>query len=78
MASTTSVTTSRPPMAIDAGKVSRDMAVRRVGKVLTLKLAPLTAYFFLWAPIVLLVLRDRQRLGAHYSPARAGNEISVK
>jgi spermidine/putrescine transport system permease protein len=55
MASTT-VASQRPPIRIDAGKVRRDMVTRRVGKLFTLTLAPMVGYFFLWAPIVLLVV----------------------
>ena len=40
---------------IDQGKVSRDMATRRAGKI-GLILEPIVGYFFLWAPILLLVI----------------------
>ncbi len=53
---TTTISSERPPVIIDAGKIRRDMMVRRVGKVFTLTLAPMVGYFFLWAPIVLLVV----------------------
>ena len=47
---------ARPDLKIDQGKIRRDMGVRRVGKLFTLTLAPIVGYFFLWAPIVLLVV----------------------
>ena len=56
MASTTTHLPARPAIQIDQGKIRRDMAVRRVGKLFTLTLAPIVGYFFLWAPIVLLVI----------------------
>ncbi|MFN8377957.1 MAG: ABC transporter permease [Anaerolineae bacterium] len=57
MASTTTTRLPpRPEINIDQGKIRRDMAARRVGKVFTLTLAPIVSYFFLWAPIVLLVI----------------------
>lgn len=55
MATTTRVTVSRE-IKIDTGKMQADLRVRRVGKALGLVIAPLAGYFFLWAPIVLLVL----------------------
>ncbi len=42
-------------IAIDRGKVMRDMAVRRIGQV-GMIVEPIFAYFFLWAPILLLVI----------------------
>lgn len=39
----------------DRGKIGRDMAIRRLGKI-GLILDPIVSYFFLWAPIVLLVI----------------------
>ena len=39
---------------IDSGKLQRDMAVRNAGRV-GLWLNPVFTYFFLWAPIVLLI-----------------------
>jgi len=56
MASTTTHLPPRPEIQIDQGKIRRDMAARRVGKLFTLTLAPIDGYFFLWAPIVLLVI----------------------
>lgn len=56
MASTTTRLPPRPELKIDQGKIRRDMAARRVGKLFTLTLAPMAGYFFLWAPIVLLVI----------------------
>ena len=54
------VLTSRPaserkPLEFDQGKIGRDMLVRRIGKI-GLLLNPLFVYFFLWAPIVVLVV----------------------
>jgi len=51
---------SRPAVApdsfiIDQGKIRQDMRLRRTGKI-GLVLEPLFAYFFLWAPILLLVI----------------------
>ncbi len=40
---------------IDKGKLRRDMTIRHVGRV-GLLLNPVVTYFFLWAPIVLLIL----------------------
>ncbi|MGV2433972.1 MAG UNVERIFIED_CONTAM: ABC transporter permease subunit [Anaerolineae bacterium] len=40
---------------IDQAKLSRDLAIRRVGRV-GLLLNPIFTYFFLWAPILLLVV----------------------
>jgi spermidine/putrescine transport system permease protein len=40
---------------IDNDKIQQDMAIRRVGKI-GLILEPIFAYFFLWAPILLLVI----------------------
>ena len=40
---------------IDQGAVKRDMMVRRLGKI-GLLLNPIFSYFFLWAPILILVI----------------------
>lgn len=40
---------------IDNGKVQRDLAIRGAGKI-GLIIEPIIAYFFLWAPILLLVI----------------------
>ena len=40
---------------LDLKKVRRDLAVRRVGKV-ALFVTPIVSYFFLWAPIVVLIV----------------------
>src|SRR5579871_2956666 len=40
---------------VDQAQLRRDMAVRRVGKI-GLIVEPVFAYFFLWAPILLLVI----------------------
>ncbi len=39
----------------DRGKIARDMAMRRVGKVFMV-IAPIAGYFFLWAPIIILII----------------------
>lgn len=49
---------SRPIIAsqeLDVGKLQRDMAIRRVGGIFY-NFNALVAYFFLWAPIVVLVV----------------------
>ncbi len=43
------------PIQFDEAKIRRDLLLRRIGK-LGLILNPIFAYFFLWAPIALLVL----------------------
>jgi spermidine/putrescine transport system permease protein len=43
------------PFEFDHGKIRRDMLMRRVGKI-GLMFNPIFSYFFLWAPILLLVL----------------------
>src|SRR5690606_6003765 len=47
--------TARKALEFDQGKIRRDLLVRRVGK-LGVYINPVFAYFFLWAPIVVLVL----------------------
>jgi len=42
-------------ITIDENRVRQDMAMRRIGKI-GLWLNPIVSYFFLWAPILLLVL----------------------
>lgn len=42
-------------VTIDEGKVRRDLAVRRAGRI-GLVVGPVFAYFFMWAPILLLVI----------------------
>ncbi|MDX1991347.1 MAG: ABC transporter permease [bacterium] len=42
-------------ISINQDQIRRDMAVRRVGKI-GLALNPIVSYFFLWAPILLLVI----------------------
>jgi spermidine/putrescine transport system permease protein len=42
-------------LQLDTGRIRADMLVRRIGKV-GLVLNPIVTYFFLWAPIVLLVV----------------------
>lgn len=39
----------------DHGKIARDMAMRRVGKIFMV-IAPVAGYFFLWAPIIILIV----------------------
>jgi spermidine/putrescine transport system permease protein len=38
------------------GVVRRDMAMRRIGNLVLLKIIPVAGYIFLWVPIVLLVI----------------------
>ncbi|MBZ0295247.1 MAG: ABC transporter permease [Anaerolineae bacterium] len=47
--------TPRKALEFDHGKIRRDLLIRRIGK-LGLYFNPVFAYFFLWAPIVVLVL----------------------
>ena len=42
-------------LSFDQGKIQRDLFVRRLGKI-GLLLNPIFSYFFLWVPIVLLVI----------------------
>lgn len=42
-------------VTIDEGQMRRDLAVRRIGRI-GLVLEPIFGYFFLWAPILLLVI----------------------
>lgn len=53
----TAVLPPRPAATIEfnRGKIARDMAIRRIGKI-GLAFNPIFAYFFLWAPILLLVI----------------------
>jgi spermidine/putrescine transport system permease protein len=44
-----------PPAEFNYGKIRRDLAVRRIGKI-AFYLNAIFAYFFLWAPIVVLVI----------------------
>jgi spermidine/putrescine transport system permease protein len=46
---------ARKEIEFNRGKIRRDMLIRRVGKV-GLYLNPVFAYFFLWAPIVILIV----------------------
>lgn len=56
MANTTVPThAAHTAIRIDHGKIRRDMFVRRLGKV-GLWIEPVFGYFFLWAPILLLVI----------------------
>ncbi len=43
------------PIIVDQGKVQRDLLIRNIGKI-GLWLNPIVTYFFLWAPILLLVV----------------------
>jgi spermidine/putrescine transport system permease protein len=47
--------TSQPQIAFDEGKIRFDMFIRQVGKI-GLLLNPVFVYFFLWAPILILVI----------------------
>lgn len=54
------LTSTPPPAAGDAiqfdqGKIQRDLLIRRIGKI-GLMFNPIFSYFFLWVPILLLVL----------------------
>jgi len=53
----TAVLPPRPAATIEfnRGKIARDMEIRRIGKI-GLAFNPIFAYFFLWAPILLLVI----------------------
>src|ERR1700690_2471391 len=42
-------------VAFDQGKIKRDLLTRRAGKI-GLIVEPIFGYFFLWAPILLLVI----------------------
>jgi spermidine/putrescine transport system permease protein len=44
-----------PAVDFDYKKIRRDMLVRRIGKI-AFNLNPIFAYFFLWAPILVLVI----------------------
>jgi spermidine/putrescine transport system permease protein len=44
-----------PAIEFNRGKIQRDMLIRRVGKI-GLLVNPVFAYFFLWAPIIVLVV----------------------
>lgn len=49
----------------DVARIRRDMAVRRFGRVF-LNLEPVVAYFFLWAPILILIIfsfNDSRQVG---------------
>jgi spermidine/putrescine transport system permease protein len=46
---------AQPQIVFDEGRIQRDMLLRRVGKV-GLLLNPVFVYFFLWAPILILVI----------------------
>lgn len=41
---------------LNQGQIKRDLAVRRVGKFFSFTFAPIFDYFFLWAPIIVLVV----------------------
>ncbi|MFZ4815707.1 MAG: ABC transporter permease [Phototrophicaceae bacterium] len=47
--------TNLPPFELKPGKIQLDLLIRRVGSV-GLLLNPIFSYFFLWAPILLLVI----------------------
>jgi spermidine/putrescine transport system permease protein len=44
-----------PEIEFDEGQIRRDMLVRRIGKI-GMALNPVFSYFFLWAPILILVI----------------------
>jgi len=52
---TLTVPAKRETIALDTGQIRRDLLIRRIGKI-GLLFNPIFAYFFLWAPIVLLVV----------------------
>jgi spermidine/putrescine transport system permease protein len=49
------LTTAEKNFEVNQGKLQRDMLTRRVGRF-GLVLTPIVAYFFLWAPIVVLIV----------------------
>ncbi len=49
-------TSNNRTIEFDQGQVNRDLAVRKTGRIFGLGIAPIFGYFFLWAPIILLVL----------------------
>jgi spermidine/putrescine transport system permease protein len=49
------LTTAEKNFEVNQGKLQRDMVTRRVGRF-SLLLTPIVAYFFLWAPIVVLIV----------------------
>ncbi len=49
------ITAQKSAINFDYGKIRRDLFIRRVGKV-GLFLTPIFSYFFLWAPIIVLVV----------------------
>ncbi|MBI1258446.1 MAG: ABC transporter permease subunit, partial [Chloroflexi bacterium] len=53
--STLPTQTGYKAIKIDQGRIRRDMATRRAGKI-GLIIEPIVGYFFLWAPILLLVI----------------------
>jgi spermidine/putrescine transport system permease protein len=46
---------AHPQIEFNEGKIQRDMLIRKVGKI-GLLLNPIFVYFFLWAPILILVI----------------------
>lgn len=53
------LTPAVPPsggIRINEAQVKRDLAVRKIGKFFSFTFAPIFDYFFLWAPIVVLVI----------------------
>lgn len=52
---TLTVPAQRETIALNTGQIQRDLLIRRIGKI-GLMFNPIFAYFFLWAPIVLLVI----------------------
>ena len=46
---------AQPQVVFDESKIQRDLLIRRIGKI-GLLLNPIFVYFFLWAPILVLVI----------------------
>lgn len=55
MAQSTLPASNQPTIDFDYGQIRRDMLVRRIGKI-AFYLNPIFAYFFLWVPIIVLVI----------------------
>ncbi len=65
MAQITSTPRNSAPFRIDENRIRQDLTLRKAGKI-GLLLNPIFAYFFLWAPIVLLIVfsfNDSRSLG---------------
>ena len=55
MADTAFTSKATPEVQVDQGKLRRDLAIRRFGQV-GLFIVPIVNYFFLWAPIAVLIV----------------------